>query len=213
MKKIKFFTSVACMLIASIAISQNEETDNRDKFQFGLKAGLNYSNVYNSKTEEFRADAKFGFAGGAFLLIPIGKYLGVHPEILFSQKGFKGTGSLLGFEYEFSRTTSFIDIPIQIAVKPSEFITLVAGPQYSYLLSQKDEFTSTIYSTSQKEEFENDDIRKNILGVVAGLDINIKQIVIGARVCWDVQNNKGDGTSSTPVYKNTWFQGTVGYKF
>ena len=29
----------------------------------------------------------------------------------------------------------------------------------------------------------------------------------------DIQNNNGDGTSTTPRYKNVWFQGTLGFKF
>lgn len=204
---------IAFICIASIAISQNSATDNRAKIRPGVKAGLNYSNVYNVNTEEFVADPKFGFAGGAFIYIPIGMYLGIHPEILFSQKGFKGKGTLLGNEYNFSRTTSFIDVPLQIALKPSGFVTFVAGPQFSYLLSQKDEFTSTIHSDSQTQEFENDNIRKNILGFVAGLDINLKNTVLGVRFCWDIQKNKGDGTSSTPTYKNRWIQATIGYIF
>lgn len=213
MKTIKFLTVVAFMSMTSIAVAQDEETDSREKLQFGLKAGLNFSNVYNSRTEEFTADGKFGFAGGAFIRIPIGKFLGIHPEVLFSQKGFRGDGVLLGSDYSFTRTTSFLDIPILLALKPAEFVTILAGPQYSFLLSQKDVFTSTLVSVSQEQEFENDNIRKNIFGFVAGVDINIMHFVIGARAGWDIQNNNGDGTSSTPRYKNTWFQGTIGYTF
>jgi hypothetical protein len=211
MKTMKFFASLAFLSITSIVLAQDGETDNREKLQLGLKAGMNYSNVYNSKTEEFKADAKFGFAGGVVIRIPIGKYLAVQPEVLFSQKGFKGEGRLLGSEYNFSRTTSFIDIPIQIALKPSEFITIVAGPQYSYLLKQKDVFTTTVSSSIQEEVFKNDNIRNNIFGFVAGLDVTIQHVIIGARMGWDIQDNKGDGTSSTPQYKNTWIQATIGY--
>lgn len=213
MKNVKISLAIVFMLITSIVMAQDEEIDTRGNFQFGLKAGLNYSNVYNSDTEEFSADAKFGFAGGIAFSIPISNYIGIQPEILFSQKGFKGEGQLLGSEYKFTRTTSYIDIPLQIAFTPSEFITLLAGPQYSYLLSQKDDFTSSSLSYSQEEEFDNDNIRKNILSIVTGIDINIKHVILGARMAWDIQNNHGDGTSNTPQYKNTWVQGTIGYNF
>lgn len=213
MKKIKFFASAFMIFAASAAIGQDGETDNREKLQFGFKIGTNYSNVYNTNTEDFSADQKFGLAGGATVHIPIGKYVGIQPEILFSQKGFEGEGSLLGSKYNFSRTSTFIDIPLQIAFKPSEFITIVAGPQYSYLVKQKDEFENSLFSYSQEEEFKNDNIRKNILGVVAGIDINIKHIIVGARAGWDLQNNKGDGSSNTPQYRNAWLQATVGYVF
>ena len=61
----------------------------QNKVAFGMKAGANYSNVYDSKGEDFNADPKFGLAAGAFLSIPFGQYIGIQPEILFSQKGFK----------------------------------------------------------------------------------------------------------------------------
>lgn len=213
MKTIEILLVAGCMTIACMATAQEEEIDNREKMKLGLKAGLNYSNVYNSKTEDFSADSKFGFAGGAFLSIPIGKYLGVQPEILFSQRGFKGEGVLFESNYSFTRTTTYIDFPLQIALKPSEFITIVAGPQYSYLIKQKDVFNSTLVSFFQEQEFNNDNIRKNIFGFVVGMDLNLNHIVLGTRLGWDITNNHGDGSSSTPQYRNVWLQATIGYAF
>lgn len=206
---------LAALLIAFTSITtaqeSSNETDNREKFQFGIKAGVNYSNVYDEKGDEFNADAKFGLAAGLHLNIPFGKYLGIQPGVLISQKGFQATGMILGGPYKFTRTTTYIDVPLLFALKPSEFFTLVAGPQYSYLIHQRDVFANATSSIAQEQEFENDNVRKNIFGVVGGLDINLKHITLGGRVNWDVQNNNGDGTGSTPRYKNVWFQGTVAY--
>lgn len=152
--------------ICSAQQEESEKTDYREDLRFGVKAGLNYSNVYDTKGEDFVADAKFGFASGVFVAIPIGKYLGVQPEILFSQKGFKGEGVALGSAYTLTRTTSYIDVPLQITLKPSEFFTILAGPQYSYLIKQADEFTSSLVSYQQEQEFKQEAIRKNIFGVV-----------------------------------------------
>jgi hypothetical protein len=205
------------MLIAVIGfyntINAQDTIDFRSKLTFGLKIGGNYSNVYDAQGEQFKADPKFGVAGGAFLAIPIGRYLGVQPEVLFSQKGFQATGALLGSTYNFTRTTNFIDVPLLVAFKPSEFLTLLAGPQYSYLMKQTDVFTTTTTSYSQEKVFSNDNIRKNIMGFVGGVDITLNHLVIGARAAWDIQNNNGDGTSTTPRYKNVWYQGTIGYRF
>lgn len=193
--------------------SSAQETDLRERLLFGLKAGVNYSNVYDTQGEEFQADPKLGLAAGAFIAIPIGKYLGIQPEVLYSQKGFKATGRILGGNYEFTRTTSFIDVPLLVSFKPSEFLTLLAGPQYSYLIKQSDVFANSSTSILQEQEFENDNVRKNILCLTGGVDLTLKHIVFGARVGWDIQNNNGDGTSSTPRYKNVWYQATVGYRF
>jgi hypothetical protein len=204
---------IALITITGNAITAQNETDLREKLSFGLKVGANYSNVYDSKGQDFKADPKLGFAGGAFLAIPIGKYLGVQPEVLLSQKGFAATGSLFGSTYKFTRTTTYIDVPLLFAFKPSEFITLLAGPQYSYLLNQKDVWTSSTTSFLQETEFKNENLRKNTLCFTGGIDLTMKHMVLGARAGWDLQNNNGDGSSTTPRYKNAWYQATVGYRF
>lgn len=185
----------------------------RNRSQFGVKVGVNYANVYDSRGEKFNAEGRLGVAGGFFLTIPIGKFLGVQPEILFSQKGFQATGSLLGINYDLKRTTSYIDIPLLLTVKPNEIVSIVAGPQISYLLRQKDVFNNGAVAVEQEKEFNKDNIRKNIFGLVVGIDVNITRATIGLRGSWDFQNNNSDGSSYTPRYKNALLQATVGYKF
>lgn len=210
MKKILLLST---MMISMVSIVKaQDETDNREKIQFGARIGASYSNVYDTKGEEFDADAKLGFSGGAFVMIPIGKYFGIQPEVMINQKGYQATGNLLFNSYEMKRTSTFLEIPLLFAIKPSEFITLLVGPQYSYLLKQTDKFTSSAFSYQQEQEFEQDNIRKNIFGLVVGADINLKHFVLGGRVGWDMQTNRGDGTSSTPRYKNLSGQLTLGYK-
>jgi hypothetical protein len=212
MKKIILLLASTTLLILQ-GNAQENRTDFRDKLLFGVKGGLNYSNVYDTKGESFQADAKYGAAGGIFLSIPIGKFIGLQPELLFSQKGFSGTGRILGSTYSFTRTTNYLDIPFFFSLKASEFISLMAGPQYSYLLRQTDVFKNGSTTIEQEKEFENDNVRKNTLSFAAGMDINLKHIVLGIRAAWELQNNNGDGSSTTPRYKNAWYQFTVGYRF
>ena len=209
MKKLIALTIVT-VFVVNIVGAQGSKKDDGNDVQFGIKAGFNHSNIYDSKTQNFSADAKFGFAGGAFLAIPLGKYLGIQPEVLYSQKGFKASGTSLGEPYNFTRTTNYIDVPIFLAIKPVSSVTILAGPQFSYLLSQQDNFVSTAYSSSQETNFNNSNLRKNILCFVGGLDFNFNPAIIGARVGWDVQDNNGNGTSNTPQYKNAWLQLTLG---
>lgn len=204
---------IAIFGMINISSAQDSENDFREKLQFGVKLGANYSNVFDTKGEDFVADPKFGFVFGGFVAIPIGKYIGIQPELLFSQKGFKATGVLLGSTYELKRTTTYIDVPILFALKPIEYLTLLAGPQYSYLIKQTDAFANTTTSILQEQTFENDNIRRNTFGFIFGADLNYSNLVIGGRVGWDILNNNGDGTSTTPRYKNVWYQFTLGYRF
>lgn len=202
------------MSFGQIALqAQDTDKDPREKFTVGVKAGINVSNVWDEKGQDFKAKSKLGFAGGAFVGIPIGKYLGVQPEVLFSQKGLRATGTLFNYPYSYKKTTSYLDIPLQIQVKPVEFVTILAGPQFSFLMHEKVVYTfNDSTKVAQESEFKNDNVRKNILGFVAGLDINIYHLVVSGRMGWDFQTNHGDGTYSTPRYKNRWVQLTVGIK-
>ena len=211
MKKALLITTLFLSL-AAVSSAQEDQIDNRETFQIGAKVGGTYSNVYNAKGDKFEANPKLGLTVGGFIMIPFGKYFGIQPEIGITQKGFKGSGNLLGNSYSFKRTSTFLEIPVFFAIKPSEFITILAGPQYSYLIHQKDNFTNSAFSIDQEHEFKQDNIRKNILGVALGVDINLKHLVLGGRAGWDVQNNKGDGTTTTPRYKNISGQLTIGYK-
>lgn len=211
MKSIKIFALVSALSVTSMAIAQT--VDDREQLRVGIKAGINVSNVYDEQGDNFEADPKIGFAGGGFLSIPIGRYLGLQPEVLYSQKGLTFNGSFLGADYTVQRTLGYLDIPVYVQFKPIPAITLLFGPQYCFLLHRRDKFSTGSYTTEQQEEFSNDNIRKNVFGLAGGFDLNINRFVIGARGAWDLQNNNGDGTSSNPRYKNVWFQLTGGIKF
>ncbi|HAH25307.1 MAG TPA: PorT family protein [Prolixibacteraceae bacterium] len=204
MKKI-ILAIVAATFMLQMSSAQEEPMDLRDKVTFGVKAGVNLANVYDRKGQDFNNDAKFGLATGAFLSIPFSTYVGVQPEVLYSQKGFKSTG-LLG---DFTRTTNWLDVPMYLAVKPSPTITLLAGPQYSYLLKGKYDFKSALGSGG----FNNDDPRKSMWCVAGGVDLNLDNIVISGRAGWDLQENNKNGTTTTPRYKNVWIQATFGFRF
>lgn len=214
-----FITAFALIAFSGFAQEDKEapKSDNRTDFRsrllFGLKGGINYSNVYDTQGEDFSAKAKFGLATGVFMAIPIGKYLGVQPEILYSEKGFKATGTILGNSYKLTRISSYIDVPLLFAFKASEFITILAGPQFSYLFKQKNVFENATTTIEQEREFENEDFRKNTLCFKGGVDFTLKHLVIAPRVGWDIQNNNSDGTTFTPRYKNVWYQLTIGYRF
>ncbi len=204
------------VVITSISATSNAQSAKKDyvsDFHFGIKAGLNISNVYDTKGEDFVAKAKAGVAFGAFAQIPLVSIIGIQPEILYSQKGFKGTGKILGSPYSYTRTTNYLDIPLLLAIKPINELTILVGPQYSFLLSEKNEFENTLFTSVQEQQFDNDNIRKNTLAFLGGADFNFDKVVLGVRAGWDVQNNAGDGTSNTPRYKNVWYQATLGYRF
>ena len=179
------------LLVTTFGFSQMTTTDTRDELKLGFKAGVNFSNVYDQQGQDFVAEGKSGFAAGAFVAIPIGKVFGIQPEVMYSQKGYKATGKILGLNYDYSKTATYLDIPLLLQVKPIPMLSLVAGPQFSYLLSTKNEFNGSS-STSNEASINSDNYKKNIFGFVVGADVNIDHFLLSGRAGWDEDRVRGD---------------------
>jgi len=213
MKNVLTMIAVIAFAVNNLNAQSSSSSDNRGNFSFGVKAGTNFSNVYDSNGDDFVAEGKFGLAVGAFFIIPLGKVIGFQPEVLYSQKGYKSTGKFIGTAYSMTRTTDFIDIPLLVSIKPVEYVSVVFGPQFSYLLKKTDNFKGGTLTSTQEQNYKNNDLRKNLFALTGGADINVQNFVIGVRAGWDLQENMGSGNTTTPRYKNVWYQATLGYKF
>ncbi|MFT3793278.1 porin family protein [Flavobacterium sp.] len=219
MNTLKKTVCALMILAAANASAQGEpikptaDGDNRDQFGFGIRAGLNISNVYDEEGEDFIADSKTGFYGGAFVSVPLGTIIGIQPEVIYSQKGFKATGTFLGGSYDFERTTSYLDIPLQLSIKPIPQLTFLVGPQFSYLLETKDDFNEGTITLVQEEEITDDNYKKGVIGAVVGVETNWKGLFVSARGGWDITKTDTDGDSTSPRYKNQVIQFGLGYTF
>ncbi len=210
MKKLTIFLVTLILLGYQSDAQRNKNMT--DRLFFGLKAGVNSSTANANDNDGFSPESKLGLAAGLFLSIPLMDNIGIQPEILLSQKGFRATGIAPGDIYDFTRTTTYLDIPLMVAIKPVSFITLLAGPNYSRLLKDKYVFKNGSTSIEQEEDFINESSRKNSLGFGGGIDININHFVLSARAFADLQKNNKNKDAITPRYNNVWFQATLGYR-
>jgi len=190
--------------------SQNNEDMNPQKIRFGPKLGMTFSNAQNTQEDTFESTGKLGFVGGGFITIPLGSVISFQPEVLFTQKGFYGTSTMMGTNYEFRRTSNFLDIPVFAVWNLSPHIKVLAGPQFSFLLNQKDEVTYPVNSATIENVLATDNIRNSIVGGTVGLDFCFQKFVVGLRGSLDFQENRTGNSITTPRYKNGWFQVTVG---
>ena len=181
----------------------------------GIKGGVNFSNIIKTNDRNFSTEFKPGVNAGLFAEIPIVKGLEFAPELMFSQKGYKTSGtSLLGGANEYSVTTNFIEIPILAKINATDKFSIYVGPQVSFLTFTKEKFTqgSSTYQNTIREE--NKNLKKSLAGGVLGIGIDLnKQLSLQARYALDFQKNNEDGTSETPMYKNQVIQTGLAYRF
>lgn len=205
--------SLVCILtILIVQISHGQVKTNR-LLPLGIKAGTNYTNAYDLTNEHYRSDAKSGFTAGVFLPISLGRTLGIQPEILFSQKGIRASGNLLGSTFTMKRTTGYLDVPVMVAFKPMQMVSFFGGVQFSYLLTERDQWVSSAASDLQMRALATNEGRKKIVGLVVGLDVNADHFVLGVRGGWDLQSNLLKPLPEKLDYKNTCLQTTLGYRF
>lgn len=211
--KTKLLTLAILLTLVLKVSAQEKNEDLMQNIAVGVKAGINISNVYDTEGDGFDSKAKVGLAFGGFLSIPFSKSLGFQPEVMYSQKGYKGNGTLLIVDYSYTRKLDYIDVPLQLQIKPMPQLTILVGPQYSFLIHKGLDFSGGGISGSQQSDMDNQNIRKNTLGITGGIDVHVSNFLISGKVAWDLQDNNGDGTSSSPRFKNTIGQITVGVMF
>lgn len=199
----------------SVSSSSYKTSDNSDKGRFhaGIRAGVNSSNLIKSGDVDISTGAKLGFNAAVFLEIPIIPAFSIQPEIQFSQKGYKASGSYLTIPYEYKQTNNFIEVPLLAKFKPSKNFGILVGPQFSFLTSAKTKYTIANTSHEQLVDQDNDNLRKNILGGVIGLEAAAGPIVFDLRYSLDFQKNNGDGSSTTPTYRNQVIALSAGLRF
>ncbi len=181
---------------------------------FGIKGGVNFSNIIKTGDESFNTEFKTGINAGIFAEIPIVSGFSFAPELMFSQKGYKTSGnSLLGGPNEYSVTTNFIELPILAKINATDKFSIVLGPQVSFLTSTTEKFQqgSDSYQNTIREE--NERLKKSLFGGVAGIGIGLTdKVSVHGRYALDFQKNNENGTSETPLYRNQVFQVSLGLK-
>ena len=100
------------------------------KFSFGVKAGVNLSNINGA---DFTTSMQTGFHLGALCSLRFGYrtpgapgMVALQPELLYSQQGFKVTKEACNLSY--------ITLPILLKVYLFNGLHINAGPYFSYLL-------------------------------------------------------------------------------
>jgi hypothetical protein len=206
----KVALSILCVIVQIVpSYAQNEQPYARLKV--GMKAGFNISSVSDKQGPTFDVTSKKGIVSGVFVVIPLRERLRLQPELLLSQKGFKASGNLMGFNYTFSRITTYLDLPLLLHWNLWRGIAVVAGPQYGYLILQKDEREFGHNEEVLDFEFSQEQMRKGTLGMTAGLELAWDPMVLSCRAGIDFQNNIT--TNTTPQYKNRWLQFALGLNF
>ena len=102
---------------------------NAQEIKFGAKAGLNFSTVNGSNTNNIDYVTSYHF--GVVSEIPISDKFSFQPEIMYSRQGYSFNNDVV--------TMNYLNIPLMGKYYLTKGLSVEAGPQIGFLLSAKNE--------------------------------------------------------------------------
>jgi len=176
-------------------------------FQFGLKAGVNQSQLSKSPNT-INSDYTLSYVGGAYLQLSALGLL-VMPEVLFTQR--KGLFQDINTKQELVNSLTYMDVPLLVGYKLVIF-RAYAGPNFQFLLDASQSGSGTKDPNFSKASF-ND----AVVGIQAGVGLNIWKICVDLRYDTNLSKvgkvvNTVSGTQVNYSTRASMYQLTVGYR-
>ncbi len=205
-------------IVALIAFAINANAQTPDS-KFGIKGGLNFSNITNDSDAKTRTSIHIGAIGEFF----INEKFSIQPEIIYSAQGAK-VNNFQVYVDNFGAVNAdavmkndYINIPVMAKYYFSEGFNFQVGPQIGFLASSKMKVTALGQSTTvnMKEIITSTDFGLNF-----GVGYQLPEgLFFDARYNLGLTKINKDGSINGQEFKfdssseNRVFQLSVGYKF
>ena len=151
---------------------------------FGLKAGASMNKISG---KSFNEEFSFGYHGGGFVTIKLGKKIAIQPEVLFNQVNVD-TSSKFSSVYQFNNINhiklGYLSIPILLNYNVANILALQAGPQFGILIDQNKDLLKNGGDAFDKGDF----------SMVGGVQVKLSKLRLYGRYIIGLNNisNIGD---------------------
>lgn len=170
-------SKIIIALVLFISATHLTFSQGGNDFKFGIKGGINFSNINTSNTSDNKTLTGVNF--GIFAKLPITNSFAIQPEIYFTTKGSEQT-----YQNVFDGTAQFeldyIEIPVLAVFKITNKFNFQVGPYASYLLNANVKNVGDV-SFNFENNIDSDDFRKFDTGIAAGFGFEGKSLGIGVR--------------------------------
>ena len=174
-------------------------------FHIGVKGGTNLAKIDGRSFDE---GFQWGLSAGGFAELNFTKYIGIQPEVLFSQTKTR-TANNFSDVYQFGAynnqniTLNYLSIPVLLAIKPSPLLSILVGPQFGIKLNEDNSIVQ-----SGKDAFKTGDF-----SVVGGAQLNLGGFKLGARYAIGLNNTAAiKDIENVDTWKSQSIQLYVGFR-
>ena len=186
-----------------IVSAQEQQTsmENSRSPKFGVKGGVNLSNLYTDEADD--NNLKAGLNLGLYAKLPLTKGISIQPELIYSSKGAKLTYSnfVLGKgEYRFN--LNYVEVPVLLVFNLAKNLNVQGGGYVSYLASANIKDLKDNGTINNIKELDASNFNRFDYGLAGGVGIDVMNFTIGARYNYGLKE-VGDSGLSGQLTKNS----------
>jgi hypothetical protein len=192
------------LLTSTAAYAQEQQTTAESGLsaKFGIKGGLNLTNLYvdNVSSEHMKA----GFNAGVFAKLPVTRGFSIQPELLYSVKGAKDTyNNLLQGNGEYRFNLGYMELPVLAVVNLAPNFNLHLGGYAAYLVSANVKDVNSNGDIQGATDLNTDNFKRWDFGLIGGLGFDIQNFTIGARYNYGLSQIGKSGNLSGDLTRNS----------
>ena len=168
---------ILASLVLTVMGFTNSNAQSSNVTKFGVKGGVNFSNLYTDNADD--ENVLTGFNVGLYAKVPVTNSISIQPEIYYT-----GKGAEVVYNNAFASGTAkfklnYIEVPVMLVANVTKNFNVQVGPYAGYLISGKTTNESGTYNF--QDNINTDDFNKIDAGVAAGLGIDLETVSFGVR--------------------------------
>jgi len=195
--------SICTLAFTVNGYSQEQETSDESDItpKFGIKGGLNLSNLYvdNASDEHVKVAGNIGL----FAKLPIARGVSIQPELLYTSKGAKTTyNNVVQGSGEYRFNLNYVELPVLLVFNVVKNFNIHAGGYAAYLTSAnvKNLRDGTIQGFT---DLNADSFNRVDYGLIGGIGVDIDRFTIGARYNYGLRQVGQSGNLAGDLTRNS----------
>jgi hypothetical protein len=194
----------AAFLTGTSVLAQEQQTTSENALspKFGIKGGVNLTNMYVKDVSD--ENMKVGFNAGFFAKLPVTRGFSIQPELLYTSKGAKETyNNFIEGRGEYRFNLNYIELPVLAVFNVAKNFNLHVGPYISYLAEANIKDLKDNGTMDEITDLDADNFNRIDYGVAGGLGIDISNFTVGARYNYGFREIGKSGSLSGQLTKDS----------
>jgi hypothetical protein len=216
-QKIALLSLSAFFLLFTTVKAQQQQTSTESEMatKFGIKGGLNLTNLHSNNFAD--NNLKAGFNAGIFSKIPVTPGFSIQPELLYSVKGNKSNyNNFIEGSGEYRFNLGYVELPLLAVVNLAKNFSIHGGGYAAYLAYADIKDVNNNGNINGITDLNENNFNRWDFGLAGGVAFDIEHFTLGARYNYGLVDIGKSGNFSSSVLGNAKNNGLsiyVGFGF